>query len=177
MGLVKKHKQWSWCDLSSALKKKKGENEDVSAHYSVLPALIMLIFIVITKTREGHLCWVCLEEKIWSKPSAFIVWAACLEKMTSKLKWRQVNRIKLVTSYHLWGFRRRFQRVASSAKYIRKGHASLSWWRSLSPETCLHWSTARRMAARTRPSLTTMGLKIRVTVQERRWAAEAIFSC
>lgn len=113
----------------------------------------MPVFAVTTRTRVGRLWWLFLEEKKWRKPGAFTVWAACHERMTMGPNLRQAKRIKLVMSHHI-------ESVQKSVKcWKRKGRASVSWWTSLSPGTCLHWRMARRTPASSHPHLHNNGVK------------------
>lgn len=110
---------------------------------SVLPAVIMLIFTVITKTWEGHLWWVCFEVK-----------AKCLHHM-SRLPWENdfKNEIKTSEQDQSIHVLPPWKLSGVSVKYRRKGYASVSWWRSLSPGTCVYWRMARRTAASIHPHL------------------------
>lgn len=110
---------------------------------SALPAVIMLIFTVITKTWEGHLWRGCFEVK-----------AKCLYHM-SRLPWENYfkNEIKTSQQDQISHFLSPWKLSVVSVKYRRKGHASVSWWRSLSPGTCMYWRMARRIAASIHPHL------------------------
>lgn len=110
----------------------------------------MVIFTAVSKTWEVHLWWVCLEEEKSSTPTAFTIWAACLQNRNED-KW--TGSISPVLSPWKLSGGSKSGKSCRIVKYIRTGHASVSWRTFLTPGTCLRWRMACRAAASTRPPL------------------------